>query len=462
MLKKHKLQAMAIRRRTPRVLQARGLETPIRRWELVDAGDIILLFGTLNPRRVDRLERYVSKNLVHQLSTVCDGLPCCVVNTSGLRYAFVLHYEQRRLPKAVDFPGCERGKARLGVDADGNEATSTWERLGHLLVAGMTGAGKSNLLRLLAHQAVADGARLALGDVDGRTFPMLEGNQALFEPIATTPEEAHQVVARALAECDRRAVLYGTVSGYPDKLEDYNAQAVREDAERLPRLLVILDEFNATALAQGGANGDFCGDVATLAWRGRKFGVTLVVAAQDFAMSIIGRMRDQVRPVLFKVNNDALARKVRLAEAANLPRQPGLAVTRRWGRVQTYLLPKAELASGQPAILEDNELALAAWALEDNDGYMGLAEIREHGDLSQRGARALASDWEQRGWLAKDARVGNKRKVTAEFEVLLHKVKSAQSAQTPRDGAQTDVQTALQTAHERTNGPRAAQGGGSL
>lgn len=454
MLKKHKLQAMAIRKQTPSVLQARGLESPIRRWELVDAGDLVLLFGTLNVKRLDKLEQYTSKRLVHHLSTVCDGLPCCVVNTNGLRYAFVLHYRQKRLPKQADFPGCERGKVRLGVDADGNEATTTWEKLGHLLVAGMTGAGKSNFLRLLAHQAIADGARLALADVDGRTFPMLADNPTLFEPIATTPEDAHQVVARALAECDRRAVLYGTVSGYPDKLEDYNDQAVREDAERLPRLLVILDEFNATAQAMGGANGDFCGDVATLAWRGRKFGVNLVVAAQDFAMSIIGRMRDQVTPVLFKVNNDDLSRKVRLLDAVNLPRQPGLVVTQQWGKMQTYFLPKAELASGQPAILADNEAALVAWALEHNGGYMGLSEIREHADLSQREARALATDWERRGWLDKDAQAGNKRRVTADFEVLLHKVKTAQTAQAPRNGAQTDVQTpqgpptSLQTPHE--------------
>jgi hypothetical protein len=372
-----------------------------------------------------------------------------------LRYAFVLRYERKRLPEAVDFPGCERGRVTLGVDADGEEVGTSWERLGHLLVAGITGAGKSNLLRLLAHQAIGDGAKLLLSDIDGRTFPMLADHPALMEPIATTPEEAHQVVARGLAECDRRSVLYGTVGGFPDKLEDYNAQAVREDAEPLPRVLVLLDEFNATALAQGGANGDFAGDVAALAWRGRKFGVNVVVAAQDFAMSIVGRMRDQVTPILFETRNEDLARKVGLSDAATLPSgRPGLAVTRRWGTFQTYLLPKAELASGQPAILTEDEAHLVAWALGHNDGYMSLADIEEHGALSQRGARGLAADWERRGWLAKDPSEGNKRQVTAEFEALLYKVQSAQSAQTQGENAQTDVQaaheppTSAQTAHK--------------
>jgi len=432
---------MAIRKRTPEVLEARGLEAHIKRWELVDAGDLVLLFGTVNVKRLDKLEMYISKRLVHHLSTVCGGLGCCVVNTDGLRFAFVLHHERKRLPKRADFPGCERGTVRLGVDAEGNEATTTWERLGHLLVAGMTGAGKSNFLRLLAHQAIADGARVALGDMDGRTFPMLVGSPALFEPVANTPEDAHQVVARVLAECDRRAVAYGVVSGFPDNLEDYNAQAVREDAERLPRLVVILDEFNATALALGGANGDFCGDVATLAWRGRKFGVNLVVAAQDFTMAIVGRMRDQVTPVLFQVNNSDLARKVGLEEATNLPPQPGLAVTKQWGRMQTYFLPKAELASGQLAILTANEAALVGWALEHNDGYLSLAEIQAHGGIGQGAARRLASDWERRGWLAKDTRAGNKRRVTLEFEAIVYKLKALQGRQSPSDSAQTDPQT---------------------
>jgi hypothetical protein len=262
------------------------------------------------------------------------------------------------------------------------------------------------------------------------------------EPIATDPEAVHDLIARGLAECDRRSVVYGTVSGHPDKLEDYNAQAVREDAETLPRVLILLDEFNATALSLGGANGDFCGDVAKLAWRGRKFGINLVVAAQDFAKAIIGRMRDQVTPLLFKVRSDALARRVGCERAADIPKgRPGLAITQRWGPVQTYYLPKATLGAGQPDILSDTELDLVLWSLRDNDGYLGLSEIQEHGGMGQGPARRLGSEWERRGWLAKDPQAGNKRKITADFEQLIYKLKSPQSPKTRGNDAQTGLQS---------------------
>jgi len=92
-----------------------------------------------------------------------------------------------RLPKNVEFPGIERGRLRLGVGASGGEIGALWSKVGHLLVAGKTGAGKSVLLRLVVHQALGDGAQLLLGDLDGATFPMLSGHPALLSPIASTP-----------------------------------------------------------------------------------------------------------------------------------------------------------------------------------------------------------------------------------------------------------------------------------
>jgi len=440
-----------IARITPYVLAQRGVDPCFSSWVLTPDGDgLVWLFGALDVRRIARMEQYLDHDLLHQVSTACRGVPVYLSNTNGLRYGFLLT-GRPRLPGRVDFPGLERGIVRLGVGLQG-EVRCTWDRLGHLLVAGQTGSGKSVLLRLLAHQGLADGARLLLSDLDGATFPMLAGHPALVAPIAGNPQEAHQVVGLALGECDRRAVLYQAAGGYPDKMEDYNAQAVKVGEETLPRLLVILDEYNATAIANGGARGQFAGDVAALAWRGRKFGVNLVVAAQDFAKDIVGRFRDQVTPILFHVQSKDLARAVNCSPAAHFTK-PGRAVSPRWGKFQAFYLDKADLATATAGggVLSPGELSLVLWALEENDGYLSLADIQARAGTGagacvtgQGASRRLAHEWETRGWLEKDTLAGNKRRVTSDLRQIAYKLKALQSPQSPPTNLQTGLQTDLE------------------
>ena len=436
-LKKHIAKSVMFANRTVKVMGQRGLDPLFSEWTLTADEDLIVLFGALDVRRLARMEQYTHPKLLHHLSTICNGTRVLVSNTSGLRYAYILDYETA-IPSSVDFPGIERGIVRLGIDARGNEVKTTWDKLGHLLVGGQTGMGKSNLLRLLAQQALAEGAALYLSDIDGRTFPMLRNHPALGAPIASTPDEAHVVVARALAEIDKRTILYDTCNGYPENLNEYNS--LTRD-EKLARMLVILDEYNSTALVLSGAKGDFSNDVAALTWRGRKFGVNVIVAAQDFEKAIIGRMRDQTDAVCFRVKSYALARAVGCAGAVNIPKsRKGRAISQRWGVMQTYLIDKTDLVSGTPSILTAAEIAMIAWARSENDSYLPLSEIKNRLGLSQRKSRALACDWERRGWLAKDASANNARRVTdelAKLAVFCANGQTVKTAQTLLENAQT-------------------------
>jgi hypothetical protein len=415
MKQKHIAKSVMYANRTYRVMEQRGLEPLFSDWTLTQDNGLTVLFGVLDVRRLARVEQYTDPRLLHHVSTICNGTPVLTSNTNGLRYAYILDYAPS-IPTRADFPGIERGVVRLGIGVKGNEVKVTWDKLGHLLVGGQTGAGKSNLLRLIAHQAIAEGAALFLSDIDGRTFPMLAQHPALGAPIASTPDEAHTLVARALAEIDRRAVLYDACGGYPETLNEYNELT---PDEKLPRVLVILDEYTSTATILGGARGTFCKDTAMLGFRGRKFGVNLVLAAQDFKKETIGDARDQLNAVCFRVRSHALTRLVDCAGATDIPEtRPGRAVSNRWGVLQTYWIDKAALAAGTPSVFTPAELAAIAWAREENDGYLPLSEIQTRLGLSQHKARALAIDWERRGWLMKDAGASNARCVTDELAEL--------------------------------------------
>ncbi len=415
-------EAEGIARRVPEVLRRRGLQPTFSDWLLTEANGLTWLFGVLDVGRIARLEQYTSDDLVHHISTALGGRAVYISNTSGLRYAVLLSAPPR-LPRQATFPGVRRGHALLGVRHTGATLSVPWERLGHLLVAGKTGSGKSSFLRLLGYQALSEGHALLLADRDNATFPMLAGHPSLLSPIAHTPPEVIALVERALGECDHRSALYSQVAGFPEKLEEYNAIVIQDGEPPLPRLLVVLDEFNATVLESGGAKGALAKSAAELGWRGRKFGIHLIFAAQDFTKAVVGQVRDQVAAtVCFRVNNAAVARNVSCPDAARIPEQrPGLAVTDRWGALQAFYLDKRLLIEVGQGKLADSftasERALVSRALDETEGRMSIPVLIAWG-MSAKRARNLLKAWELRGWVAKDAQRQNARYLTPKLRDL--------------------------------------------
>ena len=414
------LEAEFVAKRMTEVVSRRGLSPLFADWVLTSYQGRCWLFGVLDIGHVQRLEWYTSPDLLHHLSTAIGGRPVVISNSSGLRYAVLLS-PLSRLPRRADFPGFQRGTVLLGIAASGQVAVP-WDALGHLLIAGMTGSGKSTFLRLLAYQAIADGGQLILGDLDGATFPMLAGHPALLTPIARTPEEFVEALQRALGEVEHRARLYARIAGYPESLDEYNRLAARAGLDPLPCLLIILDEFNSAVMASGGVRGSLAILAARVAWQGRKFGIYLVFSAQDFAKEVVGRVRDQVAAVIcFRVRGAQTARAMGCAGAEAIPAdRPGRAITDRWGPMQVFYLHKEALGNAAP-ILTEQERVIARWAMEENGGYLGLVDLQEHFGIGQREARRLAEKWEQRGWLEKDPRAGNRRRVTTALATLADK-----------------------------------------
>jgi hypothetical protein len=418
--RRYELQAQAIAIRLPIVLQRRGLAAPFSEFLLTSAEGVVLLFAVLDVHKIQRLEAYLAPELLHHLSTDLQGRPVLLSNSSGLRYVIPLS-PLPHLPHLIDFPGVESGQVLLGVSHSGEIVHLAWPKLGHLLVAGKTGSGKSVFLRLLVYQAIAEGAQLLLVDLDGATFSMLANHPALVAPVATSPQTAQEAVERALGECEHRAMLYQQMTGYPENLEEYNANVVQQGQEPLPRLMVILDEFSTLMTTLGGPKSAFASQVAELGWRGRKFGIHLVFAAQDFTKQVVGRVRDQVNAVVcFRVRSPEVARGVGCPEAVHISEnRPGLACTDRWGPVQTFYLEKRLLSQvNSQSLLSDFDATLAQRALSEAEGKMSIPLLVSWGIPERRG-RALVEGWELRGWLRQDPARQNARYITSKFQDLM-------------------------------------------
>lgn len=284
-------------------------------------------------------------------------------------------------------------------------------------MAGISGSGKSVFLRLLAYQAIADDLQLSLSDLDGATFPMLAGHPALSVLIAYSPAGALSAVRSALLECDRRKSLYQAHG--VENLEEYNRVALRAGEDPLPRQLVILDEYGATVTAAGGPEGDLSLSVAQLEWRRRKFGIHLILAAQDISKAIVGKVRDHVRPIAFRLQSHEVARALGCQQALRIipAERPGLAIT-PWGALQTYYLDRAAFGTIPAAGLDNRGAELASRAIQETGGRMSIPILVGRG-LTERQARELLDGWEQRGWAKRDPKQNNARYITPVLAEIL-------------------------------------------
>jgi S-DNA-T family DNA segregation ATPase FtsK/SpoIIIE len=292
--------------RLPALFNARSMTPAFSNFFITQDMGMTLLIVVLDTTKIGDHTKYTQRDFLHQLSTDLGGMRLYLSNSTGVRYIFLLS-NLPKLPRSIELPSdIPAHMVAFGMRFNGRVVMLPWSKLGHLLIVGMTGSGKSSLLRSLVMQAIRNGFLLLLADIDQTTFAMLDGHANLFAPIATTPQAALDLIVKALAECDRRAALYKSMPGFPENIDEYNALAIKAGQEPLQRILVVLDESSAVLKAMGGGAGELAGKIAELGWRGRKFGIHFIFGAQEFTKDLVGAVREQVNmSIAFRVKSTA-------------------------------------------------------------------------------------------------------------------------------------------------------------
>jgi hypothetical protein len=430
----------------PTILERHGLTSAFRSWEIINTNGQIWLAGDVDVMAdgVGSIRKYASENVLHDISTALHGRPTVYSNHQGMALGVLLS-DLPEFPIRVDLPGVRNGQVRVGVTRDGNEVAFSWRSAPHWLIAGVTGSGKSVLLQSIAYQTMYHGQQLMVADMDGATLHFLEGHPALLRPVAVDPDDGVDLVQDALDILNERiAELH---HDFPDPLDRPASIEARNAVVEnpWPRIVVILEEFNALVDSlRGGDRQVLLDNVGQLARRGRKFGIHLVVAAQQFRLSDIGTMRRQMNVLCLRVNDRHTARAMGIEDAATLPEHPGRAIWRTPSHqknvhIQVYYLDvegvfKPFIRQAQRDLtptahrpeqrLTRGEYIAAKWAVECNGGKLIGADLKDRlrsvaGVQSNSHADAWLNGWEEKGWLARDASQGNARFVTDELVNLV-------------------------------------------
>ncbi len=172
----------------------------------------------------------------------------------------------------------------LGKDIEGRSVCGNVTEMTHILVAGMTGSGKSvtmhAMLISMLYKYSPEELRLILIDPKQTEFTIYEGlPHLMINEIITQPQRAVTALNWAIKEMERRYTLFNekTRSGLAvSKLDEYNANLV-EGEERLPKIVIVVDEFGDLMLV---AKKEIEERIQRLAQKARAAGIHLVLATQ--------------------------------------------------------------------------------------------------------------------------------------------------------------------------------------
>ena len=196
----------------------------------------------------------------------------------------------------------------LGIDVEGNPIVADLARMPHLLVAGMTGAGKSvgvnGMITSILYKARPDEVKFIFVDPKMNDMKDYDDLPHLLVPVVVDPKKAANALKWAVDEMEGR---YRLLSEWPGvrNIEQYNAairdpEAVAEVKEKLgeklktdgpdgtispmPYIVVVIDELADLMMT---APKDIEESVARLAQKARAVGIHLILATQRPSVDVI-------------------------------------------------------------------------------------------------------------------------------------------------------------------------------
>ena len=174
----------------------------------------------------------------------------------------------------------------LGKDILGEAQVIDLVQTPHLLIGGATNSGKSVLVNSIICSILfrrsPDEVRLFLIDPKIVELKLYNGCPHLLTPVITDPKKAFQALQYCISEMERRYTLLDAL-GVRD-IRAFNKKAKKERVQRLPYIVIVIDEF-ADLMATTGKELE--STLARLAAMARAVGIHMVLATQRPSIDVI-------------------------------------------------------------------------------------------------------------------------------------------------------------------------------
>jgi S-DNA-T family DNA segregation ATPase FtsK/SpoIIIE len=174
----------------------------------------------------------------------------------------------------------------LGKDILGEAQVIDLVQTPHLLIGGATNSGKSVLVNAIICSILfrksPEEVRMFLIDPKIVELKSYNGVPHLLTPVITEPRKAFQALQYCIAEMERRYTLLDAMA--VRDIRAYNKKARREHVQRLPYIVIVVDEF-ADLMATTGKELE--STLARLAAMARAIGIHMVLATQRPSIDVI-------------------------------------------------------------------------------------------------------------------------------------------------------------------------------
>ncbi|MBO4374134.1 MAG: DNA translocase FtsK 4TM domain-containing protein [Lachnospiraceae bacterium] len=174
----------------------------------------------------------------------------------------------------------------VGKDIGGRAVVFDIAKMPHVLIAGATGAGKSvcinTIIMSILFKARPDEVRLIMIDPKVVELSVYNGIPHLLTPVVTDPQKAAGALMWGVGEMEKRYRLFAEYA--VRDLAGYNAKAVKEGKDPIPKLVIIVDELADLMMS---AKSDVENSIVRLAQKARAAGIHLIIATQRPSVDVI-------------------------------------------------------------------------------------------------------------------------------------------------------------------------------
>lgn len=206
--------------------------------------------------------------------------------TSAVSFKDVMfHQDSKAKDISLDVP--------LGKDVEGKVISADLRKMPHLLIAGSTGSGKSvainTIITSILMKSYPEDVKLVLIDPKMVELSVYNGIPHLLIPVVTDAKLATNALRKTVKEMERRYQLFAAggvrnITEYNQKVAENNADKTNSVMEKLPYIVVIVDELSDLMMVAG---HDVEDAIVRLAQMARAAGIHMILATQRPSVDVI-------------------------------------------------------------------------------------------------------------------------------------------------------------------------------